>query len=119
MHLVRRHGSLTDAGSPLARPTNGSLHLTTHHAIFEASEPAADKGLDGLPSSVAGSQEKPPTLAREVWASHSFRRSASKTLTHTAFADTAFHPARCDAISAILDGGTGPDRASDEAVRDV
>ncbi|GAA5828710.1 hypothetical protein JCM11251_005846 [Rhodosporidiobolus azoricus] len=35
VRLSRRHGSSTSSSSPLAEPTDGSLHLTTHHLIFE------------------------------------------------------------------------------------
>ncbi|GAA5870926.1 hypothetical protein JCM1840_002732 [Sporobolomyces johnsonii] len=35
MRLSRRHGTSTLPSSPLFNPTEGSLHLTTHHIIFE------------------------------------------------------------------------------------
>ncbi|BGP16515.1 hypothetical protein JCM10213_001146 [Rhodosporidiobolus nylandii] len=46
MRLSRQHGSTTSPSSPLAQPTPGSLHLTTHHLIFER-EGATVKSMEG------------------------------------------------------------------------
>jgi myotubularin-related protein 6/7/8 len=67
VQLSRRHGTATQADSPLCRPTTGSLHLTTHHAIFEpdkATEPSDQAEVAASGSGLGRSKSE-----NEVWVS--------------------------------------------------
>ncbi|GAA5910526.1 hypothetical protein JCM6882_008546 [Rhodosporidiobolus microsporus] len=83
VRLQRQKGSSTSPSSPLAQPTAGSLHLTTHHLIFER-DVGTEKGEAGAagPSGEGkeGAKQKGGGAAdRETWIPLPLLHSVTRT----------------------------------------
>ncbi|BGP24953.1 phosphatidylinositol-3-phosphatase ymr1 [Rhodotorula toruloides] len=85
IRLSRRHGSVppSPSSTPLSSPTPGSLHLTTHHLIFErkhdvevAASDATSASKEAEPST---GPQSPSKQDDEVWVPLSILHSVTRT----------------------------------------
>ncbi|GAA5874266.1 hypothetical protein JCM16303_005793 [Sporobolomyces ruberrimus] len=83
MRFSRRHGSSTSAQSdPLFDQTHGSLHLSTHHLIFERESPGTNKlnGTNGRTSEEAKEGTRPSgENDNELWIPLALLHSVNRT----------------------------------------
>ncbi|GAA5983307.1 hypothetical protein JCM10908_000234 [Rhodotorula pacifica] len=80
VQLTQRHGSAKTTDTPLCRPTTGSLHLTTHHAIFEVDSAPGPNPANGEDAETAsGSVAKTAKSEKEVWIPLSLLHSVTRS----------------------------------------
>lgn len=118
MQLSRRHGSATQADSPLCRPTSGSLHLTTHHAIFEADKSTGTSDQEDVAARGKGTKSE-----HEVWVSWGNAVVISLDclwrLTCRSRTDPARTPALSHSNAAVADGRPFADSPAHSPLRVV